>query len=261
MSLDTAAILAEATSLVSGASASDGDETTETTETLVGTKGDKSGGEKATDQKGEETLSWADALKASPPELQKLLRSMQADYTRKTQSLAEERKAFQAERAALAKGRAGLKAPEKMPEWDPWSEESVSARIEAEVQKRLNEALAPVEQSYKEAQANSAYNSFVAENPDLATDQDLRMEVGKLLNANENLDLETAYWAVKGRMSKTRAATETTRVQAHREAHRKAALATGAPRKAPTLQQPKVSELKKMSTEDILALAKQMNNR
>jgi CRISPR/Cas system CMR-associated protein Cmr5 small subunit len=251
MSINTAEILAAATAAHSRASDDpapvEGASAQPETET---------GGETEADG-----LSWAETLKTAPPEMQKLLRSMQADYTRKTQTLAEERKALRSEREALAKGRSGLKPPAEMPAWDPWSEASVDARIEAEVRKRLQEALEPVEASYKEAQATSAYNSFVAENPDLVSNKDLRAEVGAMLQKNENLDLETAYWAVKGRMAKTQAATKQTVETATKTAHKQAALMTGAPRQAATFSRPKASDLKKMSTDDILALAKQMASR
>jgi hypothetical protein len=64
-------------------------------------------------------LSWNDAIKQVPPDIAKLMKQMQGDYTRKTQELAEQRKDFLREREALLKGGESLEQRE-LPEYDPF---------------------------------------------------------------------------------------------------------------------------------------------
>jgi len=150
-------------------------------------------------------LSWGDALKRVPPDVAKLMRGMQADYTRKTQELASAKKEALAEREALLKGARELKTRE-VPEYDPFNEESIQARIENEVAKRLGDMLKPMQDEYEIKAAEASYQTFITENPDLKTDTALRSEVQRQLEANPGLDLETAYWAAKGRAAKSAAA-------------------------------------------------------
>ena len=82
-----------------------------------------------------------------------------------------------------------------------------------------------------------------------------------MLEANENLDLETAYWAAKGRRARQAAATERESASARRRAAREAAKrGTGAPRRAgAAVRRPQRAELKNMSAAEILQLAESMN--
>lgn len=206
-------------------------------------------------------VSWDDAIKMAPPEMADLMRGLRADYTKKTQELAAQRKEMQREREALARAQEAIQIQGDLPEWDPWDEGTVNARIEREVARRLAEALQPVRQEYEQMQTEEAYNSFLNSNPDFRTDMQLRSEVQKLLESNEALDLETAYWAVRGRRSKQQAAEVTQRIKLQKEAEKKAAMtATATPRRVgtPVANQ---QDLKKMSAQEIYRLAEAMNKR
>ena len=78
-------------------------------------------------------LSWRDAvtrIEAIDPRAAALMKQMQGDYTRKTQEAAAMRKEAQAERAALLKGKRELEQlRSELPEYDPWNEDSIKARI------------------------------------------------------------------------------------------------------------------------------------
>jgi len=193
-------------------------------------------------------LSWEQAYAEAPPHVQTLMKSMRADYTRKTQELATERKALTAEREALLKSGTLNKLKATMEadpgELNPFDEASIAARIEREVARRLHEALAPIEQEHKQAQAKQEYHSFLEKNPDLKTDPEIRKEVFDKLKANPALDLESAYFAVKGKRLSGVEAQREARKQAEREAARAAALtATGSGKRAgtPTLDPSTVS--------------------
>ena len=208
-------------------------------------------------------LSWRDAMtriEAIDPRAAKLMKQMQADYTRKTQEAASMRKEAQAERAALLKGKAELEQMRsELPEYDPWNEDSIKARIEHEVQVRLNAMLEPMKQEYEVQQAEQAYNQFLSEHPEFETDAALRSEVQQALEANAALDLETAYWAVMGRRKQAAAVEAQTKDKATRQARKQAARATGLGRKG-LAAQPSRTEVRKMSNADLLALAKAMHN-
>jgi hypothetical protein len=256
LGFDTDSVASEAEAGTSGASNDEGaTEDHSEAETDAETAGDS--------PNNEGKLSWRDAvtkIEAIDPRAAKLMRQMQGDYTRKTQEAAQIRKEAQAERAALLKGKAELeKMRSELPEYDPWNEDSIKARIEHEVQVRLNAMLEPMKQEYEVQQAEQAYNSFLQEHPEFETDTELRTEVQKALESNAALDLETAYWAVVGRRKQAAAVESSKRAQATRQARKQAAKATGLGRKGLTAQ-PSRSEVRKMSNADLLALAKAMHN-
>ena len=205
-------------------------------------------------------LSWEQAVKSVPPDIAKLMRSMQADYTRKTQELAEQRKDFMRERQALMKGKEALTTPDELPEYDPFNESSINARIEREVTKRLQQVLEPMQAEYEQMAAQDSYKGFLQNHPDFETDTGLRSEVQHLLEQNEGLDLETAYWAAKGKRGKAEAAKANEARAAQRRAAKEAALkGTGTPRRGGVGRRPNRADLKKASAADILAMAQAMH--
>jgi hypothetical protein len=204
-------------------------------------------------------LSWDEAVKQVDPQVASLMKDLRAEFTRRTQKHSAERKQWERERKALQAARDQLKAAEDMPEYDPFNESTVQARIEAEVARRLNEALLPMQREYETMAAEDAYSNFLSDHPDFETDTALRSEVQSMLESNTNLDLETAYWAAKGRQTKAQREAQNARKRAERAARKEAAKkATAAPRR-PGRPKPKQSDLKGMSTADILALAQSMN--
>lgn len=206
-------------------------------------------------------LSWDDAITQVPPDIAKLMRNMRADYTRKTQELAEQRRDFKREREALMKGAEALQDRE-VPEYDPFNEDTITARIEAEVNRRLREVLEPMQAEYQTMAAEDSYNSFLEAHPDFKEDTALRSEVQHLLEGNEALDLETAYWAAKGKQAKMVRESEAMKRKAERAARKKAAMqGTATARRATPGGKPGRSKMRGMSNADILAMAKAMHNR
>ena len=259
-------VLAEAQSIHSGEAAATPSEPAE-----AATEASESVGEAAQPEGGHgdveieadgstENLSWNDAMRRVPSDIRKLMKQMQGDYTRKTQELAEQRKEFLREREALIKGSREIKQPESIPEYDPFNEQSINARIEAEVARRLQEVLQPMEREYQTMAAEDSYRAFLAEHPDFKTDQGLRDEVQGMLEANANLDLETAYWAAQGRRSRQKRQEESESRAARRRAQKEAAIKGTSPARRPSgLQQPSKKDLKGMSAADIYALAQSMH--
>jgi len=208
---------------------------------------------------GRAALSWDEAVRRVPPDIANLMRSMQGDYTRKTQELAAQRKDVLREREALQRGASKIQAPEELGEFDPFNESSVSARIEAEVARRLQDMLAPMQQEYELMAAEDAYQGFLSKHPDFESDSTLRTEVQQALETSPALDLETAYYAVQGRRARTQASESKARTSAERAARREAAhRGTGIPRKGLRPRKPPARDLKKMDHAQILALAKEL---
>ena len=214
--------------------------------------------EEATDgeQPRTRSLSWEDAIKAVPPDIARLMRQMQGDYTRKTQELSEQRRDFIREREALLKGSATLKTDTELPEYDPFNEQSIQARIEQEVSRRLREVLEPMEAEYRAMAAEDDYQSFLNAHPDFKDDNELRSEVQHLLEGNDSLDLETAYWAAKGKQSRIQREAERRSTRARKQAQRQAAGVVAPPRKGGQPTRPTAKDLKNMTAADILAAAK-----
>ena len=207
-------------------------------------------------------LSWEQAVKSVPPDIAKLMRSMHADYTRKTQELSSQRKDFVREREALMRGKKALTTREELPEYDPFNEDSINARIEQEVTKRLQQVLEPMQAEYEQMAAQDNYKAFITEHPDFETDTGLRSEVQHLLEGNESLDLETAYWAARGKRAKLEAAKASETRSAKRRAAKEAALkGTGTPRRGGSGGKPQRGDLRKASAADILAMAQAMHRR
>jgi hypothetical protein len=209
-----------------------------------------------------QSLSWTEALDRVPPDIRRLMKNMQGDYTRKTQELAEQRRELVREREALIRGSKNINAPDELPEYDPFNEQSIAARIEAEVARRLREVLDPMEQEYNVMKAEDAYKSFLVEHPDFKDDQPRRDAVQGMLEDNPSLDLETAYYAAKGRRKQQQAVQEQNTRAARKRAEREAALkGVGVGARGGRQGKPNRNELRRMSAADILRLAEQMHQK
>jgi hypothetical protein len=174
--------------------------------------------------------------------------------------VAEQKRGLKAEQQALAAAQALVAEQKDLPEYDPYDETSITARIEAEVNRRLNAVLKPMAENAQEQAAQSAYSTFLTANPEFKTDTALRAEVQAALEANDHLDLETAYWAVKGKRGTVAATAAATATAAQRAAARQAAIqGTGTGRKPGPRGRPNATDIKKMSNAEILAAAQAMS--
>lgn len=208
-------------------------------------------------------LSWEEAVKQVPPDIAKLMKDLRADYTRKTQAISDERKGWTHEREALMAGLAELQAnppAQDHGDYDPFNEQAMQQRIELEVNRRLKAVLEPMQRKVATMKAEEGYQAFLNANPDFKTDKALRADVQAMLEKNKSLDLETAYWAAKGRQKQEQAQTQRDTRAARRNAAREAALKGTAPsRRPPTVGKPNKKDLRGMSAGDIYRLAQAMH--
>ena len=207
-------------------------------------------------------LSWEQAVKSSAPDVAAKMREMHASFTRSQQELAELKRGSKREIEAMLRGKEALTVPDELPEYDPFNAESMQARIKKEATLLMREMLEPMQAEYEQMQAADNYKSFLQSHPDFETDTGLRSEVQHLLELNGSLDLETAYWAAKGKQAKSAAAQASKTKAAKRRAAKEAALkGTGAPRKGGRPGRPKRGDLRNSSAADILAMAQAMHRR
>ena len=144
-------------------------------------------------------------LQHIPEDARKLVSNLRAMATQKTQEVAEQRRALEAERQNLIRERELLlnggfqkqinELATKPIEHDPWSEEGMQQRIQQEAAKMFQQMLNPLQVELEQAKRGAQLEAFKAANPDLVT---YREDIAKLLIAREDLKLEDAYYIVKG---------------------------------------------------------------
>ena len=183
--------------------------------------------------------SWDKIYDQVPESAQRAMASLRKDYTRKTQELAEQRKAIQAEQEKLSALRMNLEdnaaykaiqeaAQEDTGDFDPYDTQSFERYVNRIVAERLQSVLQPMAEQQMQAQAKAKVQSFMTQHPELQTDELFKGEVRKTLLANENLTLQDAYWIVKGQQSHQTAERQQMQQLAFQQAAQAAGLKVGA---------------------------------
>tara|TARA_R110000868_G_scaffold240806_3_gene495346 strand:+ start:792 stop:1562 length:771 start_codon:yes stop_codon:yes gene_type:complete len=208
---------------------------------------------------GGKKLSWADALKVATPEQAELMKGIQASYTRKNQALAEERKAFVRDRETRIKElEAKVKPAGELPEYDPYNQESIDARIAKHLNDQTLTELETLRAEQAVAQLEQSFTAFTTEHPDALSDPAINGGIQKLLRADPNISFEDAYYRVAFNEMKAKQEADRKRDAERKAANRQAATTGNAPARTatPTYTRPSPAELKRMSVSDILALSK-----
>ena len=130
-------------------------------------------------------------------------------------------------------------------EFDPFNPESFKAYVEKEVAARLASVLEPMKAEQQKMQAQHKVSSFINSHPELKTNPEFKKQVKDVLLANESLDLESAYWIVKGKSSQAAAAVSAEETKRKAEAARRTAalISSGSRRNAATIS-PNLKEMK-----------------
>lgn len=156
-----------------------------------------------------------------PEEVRKHLANIRSSYTRKTQTLAEERNALRAEldkeRQALSAERASLyngnmakrvkELASDREEHDVFDTEGMKKEIQRQAAVLLQEMLNPAQEQLEVEQRKNQLTSFVNEYPDVRSPE-LRLPIAKLLQERPELKLEDAYFIVKAKVDSEAAAVE-----------------------------------------------------
>lgn len=151
-------------------------------------------------------LPYEEIIKHIPENGRKVIQNLRASYTKKTQELANERKALDNLKAELVRQQQLLtnsdwsksineKAQDET-QHDIWDTEGRQKEIERQAAIMMQKMLAPLQQEVQIQSRELELQKFKAEHPDLS---EHRLDIAKLLQQNEHLRLEDAYWQVKGR--------------------------------------------------------------
>ena len=141
------------------------------------------------------------------PEAKKLFHNLRSSFTKKTQSLSDQKKALENAKSALHAREKALfesdfyksvseKAATENKDFDPYDTKSFESRIEQEVARRMTEMMEPMRQAHVLQQQKHKLETFKAQHPDLET---FKGEIVDVLKEHKHMNLEQAYWQVKGR--------------------------------------------------------------
>ena len=172
-------------------------------------------GEEAPEREGlREGESWDKLFEQADDKSQRAMQQLRADYTRKTQELAAERKEMAEQAQHLQAMKMSLEdnaaykaiqeaAKQDAGEFDPYDTESFQRYVNKIVAERLESVLQPMAEQQMKASAKAKIDTFMSQHPDLSSDEGLKTDVRQALLDNESLSLQDAYWIVKGRRSHT----------------------------------------------------------
>ena len=156
--------------------------------------------------------SWDSLFAQADENSQRAMQQLRADYTRKTKELAKQRQEIEEQRIQLQTMKTSLEdnaaykaiqdaAAQDAGEFDPYDTESFQRYVNKMVAEKLQAVLKPMAEQQMQHSARAKIQSFMTQHPELKTDTDLRGEVRSMLENNERLSLQDAYWIVKGRRS------------------------------------------------------------
>lgn len=171
-----------------------------------------------------------------PVEVKKQLHNMQADYTRKTQELAEARRQLEQERASVNQGRDQItKAMEHIQSQigEEISEDEIynstdglkkfiyqqSLKNQAEIYKPVYEQMQAEKQAAENKRIEEQARSFVASKPEFK-DPAFKSEVAKLIK-EQGMQLQHAYAVVKEQMAEQQPTLEDTINQSNKRSRQK----------------------------------------
>ena len=208
--------------------------------------------ENATLEEGES----GDSIYSSVPEnVQRAMASLRADYTRKTQELARQRRKVEDLQANLTNSDAFKALQEQASaaaaegeEFDPFDPKSFQSYVDRKVAQQLQSVLQPMYEEQMKVQSRRKVDDFMDDHPELRTDDGLRRQVYDLLKESEQMTLEQGYWIVKGKMAQQNQIREQQQAQKKREMSRQAAARIGNGRKSGVTAP---SETAQMSAGDI----------
>ncbi|MHA1905655.1 MAG: hypothetical protein ACW977_17070 [Candidatus Thorarchaeota archaeon] len=221
--------------------------------------------QEAAPEEGQEVA--AEAAQDTPPARGWDDRGMRADYTRKTQALAAERKEMQARAEMLKQQEARLQQmmsalagtpADELPDYDPFQPESVIAHTK---QRIYEEHIKPLQQQAQQEQARADFAKVQRENPEIFDNEEVKAELVAFLKERPNYNLQDGIEIIKTRLERRHAEQEQARRSASRQASRTAAMmaTAGSRRASGRIAKPTRQELRKMTAADILALSKELD--
>jgi hypothetical protein len=169
------------------------------------------------------------------PEAKKLFHNLRSSFTKKTQSISDQKKALENAKAALHAREKALfesdfyksvseKAAVENKDFDPYDTKSFESRIEQEVARRMTEMMEPMRQAHVLQQQKHKLDTFKSQHPDL---EDFKGEIVDVLKEHRHMNLEQAYWQVKGRKLDEQMKTRGEELSNYKKVAREAGLKVG----------------------------------
>ena len=180
-------------------------------------------------------INYQDVVQSLPDDAKKIIANLRSSYTKKTQELAEQQKIMQQHVEEIGSQRKALfesdfyknvqqTADKETGDLDPFSPKSFEDRIQSEVAKRMQEMLKPMKQAQELQQQKYALETFKREHPDL---ESMKKEVAGVLMQNEHMNLEQAYWVVKGKKLQEQSKNQEAELGRYKQAAKSAGLKVG----------------------------------
>jgi hypothetical protein len=164
------------------------------------------------------------------PEARRFVGNLRADYTRKTQDLAKlkrelelEREAISREKLARVDGPAARKAAALAQEdetgLDPYKLEDLQRLVDIKAARAVTASIAEERKALEAERARHKAQIFIDAHPEMKDDA-FKAELKALLTTRGDLDLEDAYYVVKGKLATSGAARAEAEALAQRDAQR-----------------------------------------
>lgn len=165
-----------------------------------------------------------------PEDVRKHVANIRSSYTRKTQEIAEMRKALEAERAELQRQQDSAlnnpflkRAEEELAndeqEYDIYTTEGMQAEIKRQAAKMLQEMMKPAQEEIQMKQRRMQLEQFKTDNPELMQD-DYRLPVAQMLQERPELRLEDAFYIVKAKVDAEKLKTERAQIEQQKSTRR-----------------------------------------
>jgi uncharacterized protein (DUF2249 family) len=163
-----------------------------------------------------------------PEDVRKHIANLRADYSRKTQTLANERKEIERLRAELTNTKSGVlegplakmvKDVDTSAEYDLFDPEGMKSEIKRQATLMLQEMLKPAQEQVQAEQRKMALERFKAENPELTQDE-YRKPILQMLQERPELKLEDAFYIVKAKVDSEKLKVERQRLSEQKSAHK-----------------------------------------
>lgn len=151
-----------------------------------------------------------------PEDVRKHIANLRADYSRKTQSLAAEKKEIERLREELVRTKAGVldgpiakmaQSVDTETEYDVFDPDGMKNEIKRQASLMLQEMLKPAQEQVQAEQRKLALERFKAENPEL-TQPEYKGPILQMLQERPELKLEDAFFIVKAKIDSARLAEE-----------------------------------------------------
>ena len=168
-------------------------------------------------------------MKHIPEDVRKHVANIRSSYTRKTQEIAEMRKALEAERMELQRQQDHAlnnpflaRAEEELAkdeEYDIYTTEGMQAEIKRQAAKMLQEMMKPAQEEMQMKQRRMQLEQFKTDNPELMED-DYRLPVAQMLQERPELRLEDAFYIVKAKVDASKLKAEREQVAKQKSSRR-----------------------------------------